>query len=155
MPYTYKYPMIYLTVDMIIFDISTADKKVLLIQRDRSPFEGEWAFPGGFVDIGETLEEAAGRELEEETSLKGIVLKQFKAFSTLDRDPRGRTVSVIFFGYVDDNNNEAQAGDDARNAQWFNLNELPILAFDHQEILQNLLISLTTNPKSETLNPIP
>ncbi len=139
MPYTYDYPMIYLTVDMIIFDFSSNDKKVLLIQRDRSPFEGEWAFPGGFVDIDETLEEAAARELAEETDLKEVSLKQFYAFSSLDRDPRGRTVSVVFYGYVDKDTNKIKAGSDARNAKWFSMDDLPNLAFDHQEILERMI----------------
>ncbi|MCD4680982.1 MAG: NUDIX hydrolase [Bacteroidales bacterium] len=142
MPYTYKYPMISLTVDIIVFDISTVEKTVLLIQRDKAPFEGHWAFPGGFVDIDETLEVAAARELHEETGLKNVSLKQFYSFSAIDRDPRHRTVSVVHFGFVDKGNNNVNAGDDARNAKWFSLDNLPDLAFDHNEILQKMIKAL-------------
>lgn len=138
MSYTYKYPMIYLTVDIIVYDFTSANQNVLLIQRDRPPFEGGWALPGGFVDINETLEQAAMRELEEETGLKNLSLEQFRAFSEIDRDPRHRTVSVVFYGFADETNNNAMAGSDARAAQWFSLDRLPELAFDHAEILQKL-----------------
>ena len=139
MPFTYDYPMIHLTVDIIIFDISISPKKILLIQRDRPPFEGEWAFPGGFVDIEERLEESAARELQEECGLKNIILKQFYSFSAIDRDPRHRTITVVYYGFVDKENNNVEAGDDARDAKWFSLDDLPNLAFDHQEILEKLL----------------
>lgn len=146
MPYTYDYPMISLTVDTVIFDLTTSEHKVLLIERGRPPFEGEWAFPGGFVDIDETLEAAATRELKEETSLENIKLEQFYAFSALDRDPRHRTVSVVFYGFIEENPNKVKAGDDACNAKWFLLDDLPVLAFDHNEILHKL----TNNLEPET-----
>jgi 8-oxo-dGTP diphosphatase len=135
--------MIYLTVDIIVFEFSSDYRKVLLIQRDRPPFEGVWALPGGFVDINETLEHAAHRELEEETRLKNISLKQFHAFSEINRDPRHRTVSVVFYGFVDEKNNKVIAGSDARSAQWFLLDNLPSLAFDHGKILQKLIKTQT------------
>jgi 8-oxo-dGTP diphosphatase len=115
------------------------------IQRDRQPFEGEWAFPGGFVDINETLKEAAARELMEETGLKDVKLEQFRSFSALDRDPRHRTVTVVYYGFVNDENNNVKAGSDARNAKWFFFDELPQLAFDHHDILNNLSKFLTRN----------
>ena len=142
MAYTYKYPMIYLTVDIIVFDFSAQEKKVLLIQRDKPPFEGHWAFPGGFVDINETVEAAAARELAEETGLKYISLKQFHVFSSINRDPRCRTVSVVFYGFIDKSNNKVKAGDDARNARWFSISNLPKLAFDHSIILENIITNL-------------
>lgn len=134
--------MIFLTVDIIVFDINTVEKKVLLIQRDKAPFEGHWAFPGGFVDIDETFEVAAARELHEETGLKNVSLKQFYSFSAIDRDPRHRTVSVVYYGFVDKGNNNVKAGDDARDAVWFSLDDLPDLAFDHNEILQKMIKTL-------------
>jgi 8-oxo-dGTP diphosphatase len=135
MSYTYEYPRPALTVDAIIFTKEKDDIFVLLIQRDNPPFEGMWAFPGGFVDMDETLEHAAIRELEEETGIIGVVLKQFYVFDAINRDPRHRTVSVVFTGMVLSKNIYFKANDDARNVRWFNVKELPSLAFDHNEIL--------------------
>ena len=137
MPFTYKYPRPALTVDAIVFK-KTHVVQVLLIQRANEPFKEMWAFPGGFVDMDETVEEAVVRELEEETALNGISLKQFQTVSAIDRDPRHRTVSVVFVGFA---NEKAKpiAGDDAKNAQWFDLDNLPKLAFDHQEILEKIV----------------
>lgn len=133
MSYTYTYPRPALTVDAIIFKVHHATE-VLLIQRDIAPFEGAWALPGGYVQMDETLEEAVARELSEETGLRNIDLYQVKAFSALDRDPRGRTISVAFWGILTDKQ-QIVAGDDARNAAWFPISQLPALAFDHHEII--------------------
>jgi 8-oxo-dGTP diphosphatase len=111
---------------------------LLLIQRKRDPFAGKWALPGGFVDMDETVEDAVGRELFEETSLSGIALKQFYTYSAIHRDPRHRTVSVVFVGKAE-KNTEPKAGDDAKNARWFSLDDLPALAFDHAEILKDIV----------------
>lgn len=137
MSFTYKYPRPALTVDAIVFR-KTPDLQVLLIQRLHEPFKEMWAFPGGFVDMDEIVEVAVERELEEETALTGIVLKQFQTFSAIDRDPRHRTVSVVFYGFA---NEKAipKAGDDAKNVRWFGLDNLPELAFDHQEILKKVV----------------
>ncbi len=115
----------------------------MLIRRDRPPYEGEWALPGGFVDMDETLEEAIARELEEETSLSGIDLQQLHAFSAIDRDPRGRTVSVVFWGILQ-NDQQAKAGDDARDAAWFEISKLPELAFDHKEVVETAIKTLNS-----------
>lgn len=133
MSYTYPYPRPALTVDAIIFKVHQGTD-VLLIQRDIAPFEGAWALPGGYVQMDETLEEAAARELREETGLRNIDLYQVKAFGAPDRDPRGRTISVAFWGILKDKQ-QIVAGDDARNAAWFPINQLPALAFDHQAII--------------------
>ncbi len=138
MSYTYNYPRPALTVDMIVTRIVGDNLEVLLIQRLNPPYKDRWAFPGGFVDMDETLEQAAARELAEETGLKNVNLKQFKAYSTLNRDPRGRTISVIFTGEVT-GDAIVVAGDDAKNAAWFNIDKLPSLAFDHDEIIQEVL----------------
>ena len=123
------------TVDAAVFRQKDGRTEILLIRRDRPPFEGHWALPGGFVDMDETLEEAVVRELEEETSITGVDLKQLHAFSALNRDPRGRTISVVFHGMLT-GNQEATAGDDAREAAWFDINNLPELAFDHRDVVE-------------------
>lgn len=135
MSYSYKYARASLTVDAVVFRKIKTVYQVLLIERGNEPFRGQWALPGGFMDMDETLEEAVERELVEETNLSGIVLKQLHAFSSLDRDPRGRTVSVVFWGMLTDQQ-KPSAGDDASKTQWFDINELPPLAFDHQEVME-------------------
>ena len=132
MPFTYPYPRPSVTVDCLI--IKKSD--VLLIQRENSPYERFWALPGGFIEMEETLEKAACRELQEETGISNIKLKQWRTFDDLDRDPRGRTISVVFTGYLRNSNIMLKAASDARNARWFNINDLPELAFDHSEILK-------------------
>jgi 8-oxo-dGTP diphosphatase len=124
-------------VDIVLL-IPEPCPKVLLIQRGHPPFAGHWAIPGGFVDPGETLEHAAQRELEEETHLTNVALQQFAAFGDPGRDPRGWTVSVVFWGYYTGEPELARAGDDAAYAQWWSLDELPPLAFDHSKILQQI-----------------
>lgn len=140
MSYTYSYPRPALTVDMIVTRKAGDNLEVLLIQRLNAPYKDSWAFPGGFVDMDETLEQAANRELAEETGLINVDLKQTKAYSAVNRDPRGRTVSVVFTGKVTAEV-YIKAGDDAKNADWFNIDQLPNLAFDHNEIIQEMLKS--------------
>ncbi|MFC2111562.1 NUDIX domain-containing protein [Bacteroidota bacterium] len=139
MKYTYDYPRLSLTVDALIFMKDIDGTKVLLIQRDKAPYEGKWALPGGFVDMEETLEESIKRELKEETNLESIELFQFHSFSKLRRDPRGRTVSVVFYGFTSKDNSNIIAGDDARDAKWFDINDFPELAFDHTEIIEKAI----------------
>jgi len=136
MPYTYEYPRPALTVDAVVFREKKDELEVLLIQRKHYPFEGMWALPGGFVDMDETVEQAVVRELEEETSLILASLRQLHTFSELGRDPRGRTVSVTFYGIASFENSQVKAGDDAANAQWYSLDNLPVLAFDHIEAVE-------------------
>ncbi len=133
MSYTYEYPRPAVTVDIMVFD-REEPQNLLLIQRKNPPFQGLWAFPGGFVDPDETLEMAAKRELEEETGISINHLEQFKTFSEPDRDPRGRTISTIFFAAIE-KKATVTAGDDAAKASWFKINELPQLGFDHQKII--------------------
>lgn len=123
------------TTDSVIF-FSKGDKhKVLLVKRKADPFKGKWALPGGFLKDEEPLETGAKRELEEETGLKVDRLRQIKAFGTPGRDPRGRTISIAFYGEVA-SEEKVEGKDDAAKAQWFDLEELPELAFDHSEILK-------------------
>lgn len=135
--FVYKYPRPSLTVDAVVFLNDRNETKVLLIKRGNPPFQDSWAFPGGFVDMEETLEQSVVRELEEETKLKDISLRQLKAYSSIDRDPRGRTVSVAFVGITDSTNCKVKGADDASEARWFSLNEIPELAFDHKAILED------------------
>jgi len=136
MPYTYEYPRPALTVDCIIFGWDgTRELKVLLIQRGNDPFKGQWAFPGGFVDMGEDLETAALRELEEETGMKDVFIEQLFTFGAPNRDPRGRVVSVAYFALVNLKEHKIAAADDADDAQWFSVADLPKLAFDHEQIM--------------------
>lgn len=136
MSYTYEYPRPALTVDAIVFRNNHGIHEVLLIQRGHYPFEGMWALPGGFIDMDETCEEAVVRELKEETNLYLADLKQLCTFSAVDRDPRGRTISVFYYGSVEMNNSEVKGGDDASDAKWFDVNDLPELAFDHIEAVE-------------------
>jgi len=132
--YCYNHPRPCVTVDAVVFRQREGQWEVLLIQRNNFPFEGEWAFPGGFIEMHETLEEAVVRELEEETSLTGVKLEQLRAFSAIDRDPRHRTIGVAFYGFVEEENSAVKGGDDAAQARWFPVTELPRLAFDHSDI---------------------
>ncbi len=131
----YEYPRPALTVDIVVFALDEKDLQVMLIQRDIDPFEGRWALPGGFVRVDETLENAARRELEEETGLKNIFLEQLYTFSDQDRDPRERVITVAYFALVNLQGHEVKASTDARNAAWFSISDLPELAFDHDQIL--------------------
>lgn len=132
MDFNYKYPRMLVTVDIIVF----LNNKVLLIQRKNDPFKGAYALPGGFVEMNEPLKDAATRELYEETGLQNINLTQLAAFDKVDRDPRDRNISIAYYGFTTSENSSIKGGDDAENAQWFNINSLPPLAFDHQEIIQ-------------------
>ncbi len=137
MPYTYKYPRPSVTVDCIIFGFDASSAlKVLLVERANDPFKDKWALPGGFVDMKETLEQAALRELEEETGLKNIFIEQLYTFGDLDRDPRGRVISIAYFALVNLSAHNIKASSDAKNAEWFELDNIPSLAFDHHTILK-------------------
>jgi len=135
MTYTYKYARPAVTADCVLFARNDGGFKVLLIQRAHDPFKGQWALPGGFAEVGENLDETARRELEEETGLKEISLKQFHAFSDPDRDPREHVITVAYYALVEQAEHRPRASSDARDAAWFPLGELPNLAFDHDEII--------------------
>lgn len=132
--YCYKYPHPSVTADCVIFGFDGVSIKVLLIQRGIEPYKGKWAFPGGFMQIDETVEECARRELEEETGLKNASVEQFYTFSDVNRDPRERVITVAHYALV--RLSEVKGGDDAASAQWFAESEIPSLAFDHDRILR-------------------
>jgi 8-oxo-dGTP diphosphatase len=132
----YRHARPALTVDCVVFGLDQRDLKVLLIERALEPFAGQWALPGGFVRIDETVEQAARRELQEETGLDKVYLEQLYTFGDLDRDPRERVVSVAYYALVRLAANTAQANTDARKAEWFALNRMPSLAFDHDRIFR-------------------
>lgn len=136
MKYSYEYPRAALTVDCVVFGLDEDDLQILLIQRDLHPFEGDWALPGGFVRLEETLDEAALRELSEETGLKNVYLEQLYSFGTVNRDPRERVVTVAYYALVNLSDHRVQAATDARNAAWFAVDDIPSLAFDHDQILE-------------------
>ena len=136
MSYCYDYPRPAVTADIIILKRIDDQQYVLLIERKHPPFEGMWALPGGFLEMDETLEEAALRELQEETGITGIELIQFHTFSKVNRDPRHRTITTVFIGYTDYKTTTPMAGDDAAKAEWFSLDKLPPLAFDHGIVME-------------------
>ena len=125
---------IFVTVDAVVFRQQKITPEILLIKRKNEPFKDNWALPGGFVDEGEDLEDAAIRELEEETSVKISAAEQLRAFGKPGRDPRHHTVSIAFMAFVPENT-EAVAADDAKEIGWFAIDDLPTLAFDHAEII--------------------
>jgi 8-oxo-dGTP diphosphatase len=143
MPYTYEYPRPALTVDCVIFGLDKSQKlKVLLIQRANDPFKLQWALPGGFVDMDESLEKAALRELEEETSMKDVFIEQLYTFGQPKRDPRGRVVSIAYYALVNLEEHPVAPASDARNVGWFEIDQLPPLAFDHDTILSTAIARL-------------
>lgn len=133
MEYTYKYPRPAVTADCVVIT-KEAEPKVLLIQRGADPYKGYWAFPGGFMNMDETTEQCAIRELEEETGLKVSTVRQVGAYSKVDRDPRGRTITVAYLAIID-KPAQVTGQDDAAKAKWFPLSALPELAFDHADIM--------------------
>ena len=137
MEYTYKYPRPAVTADCVVIT-KEEQPKVLLIQRGIDPYKGCWAFPGGFMNMDETTEQCAIRELEEETGLKVSSMLQIGAYSKVDRDPRGRTITVAYLAVID-SPKEVEGLDDAANAAWWPLSALPDLAFDHAEIMADAI----------------
>ena len=132
--YTYDYPRPAVTTDCVIFGYDGKELKVLLIERGIEPFKGCWAFPGGFLNMDEDALAGARRELEEETGLENAFIEQFHTFSEPGRDPRGRVITIAHYALV--KIQEVEGGDDAAQARWFPIGEVPPLAFDHDRILR-------------------
>ena len=144
MIHSYDYPRPAVTVDCVVFGLSKTeeDLNVLLIQRHLPPFAGQWALPGGFIHQNEALEEAARRELLEETGVRGVFLEQLRAYGQPQRDPRGHTVTVAFYALVNLWDHQIRAATDAKAAQWWAMSQLPDLAFDHGLIVSDAIATL-------------
>ena len=132
--YCYKYPHPSVTTDCVIFGFDGEKLNVLLVQRGIEPYKGRWAFPGGFLKMDESAEEGVLRELQEETGLEGAFIRQFHTFTEPQRDPRERVITIAFYALV--RMQDVKGGDDAADARWFALDEVPHLAFDHDQILR-------------------
>lgn len=135
MTYTYAYPHPAVTTDIVVFTVQDQALKVLLIQRMEAPFAGQWALPGGFLAIDESIDACAARELEEETGVSGIFLEQLCTFGAPDRDPRERVLSVAYYALMPLDGLTLSAGSDASAVGWYDVDELPDLAFDHGDII--------------------
>lgn len=138
-------PKIFVTVDVALFRKKDTGYEILLIQRLNNPFKDYWALPGGFVDEMEELENAAKRELFEETDIQLFQVRQLKAYGNPNRDPRHHTISVAFVGEID-SLAEAKAKDDAKTVKWFSTQALPVLAFDHAEIIRDAIEKYVVKP---------
>jgi len=135
--YAYQHPRPAVSVDIVLFQKMNEEYQVLLIKRAQDPFRGSYALPGGFVEMKESQEQAAERELWEETGVQNIHLTQIHTFSEPDRDPRGRVISTAYSAVIEEGDQiHPKAGSDAAEAGWFNLSDLPVLAFDHKLIIQ-------------------
>ncbi len=139
-PSNYARPSV--TVDVVIFSLVEEDLQVLLVKRKYAPFAGMWAIPGGFVRMEESLEEAATRELAEETGVTDVYMEQLYTFGWPNRDPRTRVITIAYFALVPHDVIEHRPGDDAAETGWFSMFDLPDLAFDHREILDYALTRL-------------
>lgn len=139
MPFTYEYWRPAVTVDNVVFSFDGTHLNTLLIRRKNEPYKDRWAFSGGFLDEQETLEEAARRELREETGLVPKYMTEVGSFSDLNRDPRGRTITIAYASVVRPTQTHIKAGDDAAEAKWFPVTEMPPLAFDHEKIYRKAL----------------
>ncbi len=148
--YTYRYPHPAVTTDCVVFGFDGVHLNVLLIERGHEPFKGSWAFPGGFLNIDEDAPDGARRELLEETGLQVSNVEQLGAFTRPDRDPRERVISIVYFTLM--RTGEVTGGDDAAKAQWFPINRLPELAFDHQQIFEQALERMSHFLKLKTGN---
>ena len=131
----FRMPTLTMTTDIVIFTIRDERLEILLIERGNPPYQGKWALPGGLVEEDEDLDVCAHRELEEETKVTGVSLEQLHAFGAPNRDPRGRLVTVAYYTLVRPDRLHPESASDAANVQWFAVDELPSLAFDHAEII--------------------
>ena len=130
-------PAISIGMDVVLISPDAGSHSLLLIKRRNEPFQNHWALPGGFLEIDEDLETGAKRELIEETGISNVTLQQIGAFGNPERDPRSRVISIAYCGFLpQERRKEAKAADDAADAQWFDLHNLPPLAFDHAQIIE-------------------
>jgi 8-oxo-dGTP diphosphatase len=134
-----KYERPSVTVDVLMMSLRQRDLQILLIKRRSWPYEGMWAIPGGFINIQESLEAAAKRELQEETGVQDVYLEQLYTFGDPGRDPRTRVITVVYFALLDSERLQVKAASDAADVGWFSVYELPPLAFDHEQIIEYAL----------------
>lgn len=151
MSYTYKHPHPAVTVDGVVFGFDDADLKLLLIQRKLEPFKSHWALPGGFIRLNEDLEEAARRELADETGITRLYLEQLYSFGNPGRDPRERVISIAYYALVKLADHDLRAASDAEDVAWFPVAELPKLAFDHERIVEVALKRLKAKVRYEPI----
>jgi 8-oxo-dGTP diphosphatase len=144
--YTYEYPRPMVTTDALVFAFTDGRLDLLLVRRKQDPFKGRWALPGGYIEMDEPLAAAAARELEEETGVSGVQLDQVGAFGNPNRDPRGRTIGVAYMGVTDAAGHSPEGADDAEEARWHSVDDLPALAFDHADMVATALAKLETDP---------
>ena len=138
--YCYKYPRPSVTTDCVIFGFDAEGLSVLLVERGIEPYKGHWAFPGGFLQMDEDAETGARRELREETGFEATTIEQFGTFTDVNRDPRGRVITIAYYALV--SKGEVAGADDAADARWFPIDQIPPLAFDHDRILRVALKTL-------------
>jgi 8-oxo-dGTP diphosphatase len=151
MSYTYKHPHPAVTVDCVVFGFDEADLKLLLIKRKLDPFKGRWALPGGFIKMEDSLEQAARRELADETGITQLYLEQLYTFGEPERDPRERIISVAYYALVKLADHTVRAASDALEVAWFPVAELPKLAFDHEKIVDTALKRLKAKVRYEPI----
>lgn len=148
--YCYKYPHYAIAADTLTFKFESNKLQVLLIKRKNDPYKDCWALPGGFMNVDETTEDTAKRELFEETNINVDKIYQLGAYDTVDRDPRERVISIVYYCFVQ-NNIKPKAADDAKELRWYNIEKLPTLGFDHNIIIDDCLKKLR---EDFTLNPL-
>jgi 8-oxo-dGTP diphosphatase len=137
--FSYEYARPAITVDCVVFGLDVEDLKVLLIQRKLEPHQHQWALPGGFVRLEETHDEAARRELAEESGITDVYLEQLYTFGELERDPRERVITVAYYALAKLSDHRIRAATDAERVAWFGLDDLPKLAFDHARIIERAI----------------
>jgi 8-oxo-dGTP diphosphatase len=137
--YIYEWPRPMVTADAAVFAFSQNRVRLLLVQRKHSPYEGYWALPGGFIEMDEDLKDAAARELAEETGLRDVQLDQLATFGKPGRDPRGRVITVVYTGVAEAGWENVRAADDAAAVRWHDIDSLPAMAFDHDEIARRAI----------------
>jgi 8-oxo-dGTP diphosphatase len=136
MSFTYEYQRPMVSADIAVLKKLENQVYILLIKRLNQPYKDHWALPGGFLEMNESLLDCAHRELKEETNLSGLLLEQLYTFGDVGRDPRGRCITIVYWGWLNNLESQATAGDDAKEVQWFPIDELPVLAFDHQKVME-------------------
>lgn len=133
--YVYEWPRPMVTCDAAVFSLVQGKAWLLLVNRKRDPYKGHWAIPGGFIELDEELDDAVARELSEETGLTDVHLEQMRTFGTVGRDPRGRQITVVYMGLIEGRQPSVKGGDDAADARWFDIEDLPEkMAFDHDAV---------------------